>query len=55
MEETPAERKARLKALRAAAEESGAVPARSAEDECVPRRRQRVNPRRGHACEAGIV
>ena len=35
--ESAAERKARLKALRAAAEEDGVVPARAAEDECAPR------------------
>jgi len=35
MEESSEARKARLKALRASAEESGAVPARSSEDECV--------------------
>jgi hypothetical protein len=34
--ESAAERKARLKALRAAAEESGVVPARDAGDECAP-------------------
>jgi hypothetical protein len=34
--ESAAERKARLKALRAAAEESGVVPARDPGDECVP-------------------
>jgi hypothetical protein len=34
--ETAAERKARLKAMRAAAEESGVVPARDTDDECVP-------------------
>ena len=34
--ETAAERKARLKAMRAAAEEAGVVPARDAADECVP-------------------
>jgi len=36
--ESAAERKARLKALRAAAEESGVVPSRDTGDECVPRR-----------------
>jgi hypothetical protein len=35
--ESAAERKARLKALRAAAEESGVVPARDPGDECVAR------------------
>ena len=34
--ETAAERKARLKAMRAAAEESGVIPVREADDECVP-------------------
>jgi hypothetical protein len=34
--ESATERKARLKALRAAAEEAGTVPARAAEDECAP-------------------
>ena len=33
--ETAAERKARLKALRAAAEEAGDLPPRAEEDECV--------------------
>ena len=47
MEETAAERKARLKAMRAAAEESGLIPARDTGDECVPGANE---PGSCHAC-----
>jgi len=53
MSESASERKARLKALRAAAEASDAVPRRDAEDECAPTQpalplcgRPRAGPRR---------
>ena len=54
--ETAAERKARLKAMRAAAEETGVVPARDAADECVPEQRTPpcVSECLRHAFNAGL-